>query len=197
MLVCCVLAILLVSYLVVCLAFMPHLPDQVRGISRRRRWRWLMGTLGISATIGSFAISGLSDRIGRRPVMIAMPLIGIILPLGAHVFRRLGLGCWPRSSSSAGGWSASSRCSWRRCRRKASTRPRVATALGLCMGTGEVLGGVLSPVAGRHRRRSLGAESAALDHGRPHRRGGVHRDAARRNRAAQKTDTRARLSFTW
>ncbi len=44
---------------------------------------WLMGTLGISATIASSAIPALSDRIGRRLVTIAMPLIAIILPLAA------------------------------------------------------------------------------------------------------------------
>ena len=42
-----------------------------------------MGTLGVSATIGAFVISGLSDRLGRRPLMIVMPLVGVILPLGA------------------------------------------------------------------------------------------------------------------
>src|SRR4029450_12353235 len=81
-LVCAVMGVLLVSYLVVCWAFMPLFLTQVRGYDAQTMG-WLMGTLGISATVGSFAISGLSDRIGRRPLMIMMPLIGVILPLGA------------------------------------------------------------------------------------------------------------------
>src|SRR5579871_6263301 len=82
---CALMSILLVSYLVVCWAFMPLYLTQVRHYDPQIAG-WLMGTLGISATIGSFAVSGLSDRIGRRPLMIAMPLIGVILPLGAMYF---------------------------------------------------------------------------------------------------------------
>ena len=100
-LICAVMGVLLVSYLVVCWAFMPLYLTQVRGFDAQTMG-WLMGTLGISATVGAFLVSGLSDRIGRRPLMIAMPFIGVILPLGAmyfdgsiwvlaaHLLRRLG-----------------------------------------------------------------------------------------------------------
>src|SRR5690606_28631410 len=81
-LVCVILGVLMVSYFVICLTFMPIYLTNIRGYSGTEM-SWLIGTLGISATIGSFATSGLSDLIGRRPVMIAMPLIGVILPLGA------------------------------------------------------------------------------------------------------------------
>ena len=142
-LVCCVLAILLVSYLVVCLTFLPKYLLNVRHFDPGTM-SLLMATLGVSATIGSFAISGLSDRIGRRPVMIAMPLIGVVLPLaamsfdgsvwllGAMFFAGWGLvGIFPLFMATVPSESVSP--------------ARVATALGLCMGTGEVLGGVLSP----------------------------------------------------
>jgi ACS family hexuronate transporter-like MFS transporter len=79
---CVVLGVLMVSYFVICLTFLPIYLTSIRGYSAIEM-SWLIGTLGISATIGSFATSGLSDLIGRKPVMIAMPLIGIILPLGA------------------------------------------------------------------------------------------------------------------
>jgi ACS family hexuronate transporter-like MFS transporter len=105
---------------------------------------WLMGTLGISATIGAFVVSGLSDRIGRRPLMIAMPLIGVILPLGAMFyegspwvlagifFLGWGLnGVFPLFMATIPSESVDAR--------------HTATVLGLCMGTGEILGGVLSP----------------------------------------------------
>ncbi len=86
--VCVVMGILLVAYLVICWAFMPLYLTQVRGYTDSEQ-AWLMGTLGISATIGSFATAGLSDKIGRRPVMIAMPLISMLLPLGVLFYPRL------------------------------------------------------------------------------------------------------------
>ncbi len=52
---CAVLGILLVSYLVVCWAFMPLYLTQVRKYDPETMG-WLMGTLGISATIASSAI---------------------------------------------------------------------------------------------------------------------------------------------
>ena len=67
--VCVVMGIVLVAYLVICWAFMQIFLTKVRGYTDTEA-SWLMGTLGISATIGSFAIAGLSDVIGRRPVMI-------------------------------------------------------------------------------------------------------------------------------
>ncbi|HOP20915.1 MAG TPA: MFS transporter, partial [Amphiplicatus sp.] len=84
-LICAVMAVLLVSYLVIAWAFMPLYLTKVRGFDPATMG-WLMGTLGISATVGSFIVPGLSDIVGRRPVMIIVPLIGIILPLGAMYF---------------------------------------------------------------------------------------------------------------
>ena len=142
-LICCALATLLVSYLVICWAFMPLYLTQVRGLPAESMG-WLMGTLGISATIGSFAVSGLSDRIGRRPVMIAMPLIGIILPLGALYFQG---SLWILAAIFFLGWGLVGVFPlFMATVPSESVDPlKVATALGLCMGTGEVLGGVLSP----------------------------------------------------
>ena len=142
-LLCCAMAILLVSYLVICWAFMPLYLTQVRGFAPESMG-WLMGTLGISATIGSFAVTGLSDRIGRRPVMIAMPLIGIILPLGALYFQG---SIWILAATFFVGWGLVGVFPlFMATVPSESVDPRkVATALGLCMGTGEVLGGVLSP----------------------------------------------------
>jgi predicted MFS family arabinose efflux permease len=108
-----------------------------------------MGTLGISATIGSFAISGLSDRIGRRPVMIAMPLIGAILPLGAMYFTG---SAWALAAIFFVGWGLNGIFPlFMATVPSESVDPaRTATALGFCMGSGEVLGGVLAPwIAGQ------------------------------------------------
>jgi ACS family hexuronate transporter-like MFS transporter len=141
--ICAVIGILLVSYLVVCWAFMPLYLTQVRGFDPQTMG-WLMGTLGISATVGAFAISALSDRIGRRPLMIAMPLIGVVLPLGAMFFDG---SVWGLAAIFFVGWGLNGVFPlFMATIPSESVDPEhTATVLGLCMGTGEVLGGVLSP----------------------------------------------------
>jgi ACS family hexuronate transporter-like MFS transporter len=141
--ICAVIGILLVSYLVVCWAFMPLYLTQVRGFAPQTMG-WLMGTLGISATVGAFAVSALSDRIGRRPLMIAMPLIGVALPLGAMFFEG---SVWVLAAIFFIGWGLNGVFPlFMATIPSESVGPQhTATVLGLCMGTGEVLGGVLSP----------------------------------------------------
>ena len=84
-LLCAIIAVLLVAYLVICWSFMPLFLTKARGLSPETMG-WLMATLGISAGIGSFVVPGISDFVGRRPVMILVPLIGIMLPIGAMFF---------------------------------------------------------------------------------------------------------------
>jgi predicted MFS family arabinose efflux permease len=142
-LICVVLGVLLVSYLVICWAFMPIYLTQVRHVSADAM-SWLMGTLGISATIGSFAVAGLSDRIGRRPVMIAAPFISVILPLGALYYSGSD---WGLAAIFFVGWCVNGIFPlFMATVPSESVDPRhAATVLGLCMGAGEVLGGVLAP----------------------------------------------------
>jgi MFS transporter, ACS family, hexuronate transporter len=141
--ICVIMGILLVAYLVICWAFMQLYLTKMRAFSASDA-SWLMGTLGISATLGSFVISGLSDRIGRRPVMISMPLIAAILPLGAMFwqggyagmvaifFVGWGLnGIFPLFMATVPSESVSP--------------AKAATVFGLCMGSCEILGGALGP----------------------------------------------------
>lgn len=147
-LICALIAVLLVSYLVVCWSFMPLYLTQVRHLGTQTE-SWLMGTLGISATVGAFLVSGLSDRLGRRPLVILMPLIGTLLPLGAMFFHG---SVWLLAAIFFVGWGLNGVCPLIMATVPAeSVEPRhQAAALGLCMGAGEVLGGVLSPfLAGR------------------------------------------------
>jgi predicted MFS family arabinose efflux permease len=142
-LICSLQAILLVSYLVICWSFMPLFLTEVRGFDEGRM-AWLMGTLGISATVGSFLISGLSDYVGRRPVMIIMPFIGVILPLGAMYFDGP---MWVMYAIFFVGWGLNGIFPlFMATVPSESVNPlHTATAMGLCMGIGEILGGVLSP----------------------------------------------------
>ena len=142
-LICAVMSVLLVSYLVVCWNFMPLYLTKVRGYDPQTE-SWLMSTLGISATVGAFAISALSDRIGRRPLMIAMPLIGVVLPLGAMYFNG---SPWLLACFFFFGWGLNGIFPlFMATIPSESVDPKHrATVLGLCMGSGELIGGALSP----------------------------------------------------
>ena len=156
-LLCAILSILLVSYLVVCWAFMPLYLTKVRGYDPGTMG-WLMGSLGISATVASSAIPALSDRIGRRGVMIAMPAIAVVLPLAALFFTGAtgalaGMfvvgwfvtGVFPLFMATVPAESVDAR--------------HIASALGICMGTGELIGGVLSPFIAGYAADAVGLQA--------------------------------------
>jgi ACS family hexuronate transporter-like MFS transporter len=156
-LLCAILSILLVSYLVVCWAFMPLYLTKVRGYDPQTMG-WLMGSLGISATVASSAIPALSDRIGRRGVMIAMPAIAVVLPLAALFFVGsagalailfvvgwLVTGVFPLFMATVPSESVDVRY--------------IASALGICMGTGELIGGVLSPFIAGYAADAVGLQA--------------------------------------
>jgi MFS family permease len=122
---------------------MPLYLTQVRGYDDTTM-SWLMGTLGIAATVASFAIPGLSDRIGRRGLLIVVPLIAIILPLAAMYFTGP---VWVLGAVFVVGWLFTGTMPL-----VMSTVPaesvdarHMAGALGVCMGAGELIGGVLAP----------------------------------------------------
>ncbi|OJY63530.1 MAG: MFS transporter [Sphingobium sp. 66-54] len=142
-LICVILGVLLVSYLVICWAFMPIYLTQVRGYAPDTMG-WLMGTLGVSAAVASFVIAGLSDRIGRRPVMIVMPFVAVILPLAALYYSGP---AWVMAVLFFIGWSMNGIFPmFMATVPTESVDPHhAATALGLTMGVAEVLGGVFSP----------------------------------------------------
>ena len=154
---CALLGILLVSYLVVCWAFMPLYLTQVRKYDPAVM-AWLMGTLGISATVASFAIPALSDRIGRRPVTIAMPLLAIILPLAALYYSG---STWALASIFFVGWAVTGvfPLFMATIPSESVGARHMATALGVCMGTGEVLGGVLSPFIAGYTADRVGLQA--------------------------------------
>ena len=140
---CSLLGILLVSYLVVCWLFMPLFLTKIRKYDSDTM-SWLMGTLGISATLASSAIPALSDRIGRRPVTIAMPLIAISLPLGALYYDG---SVWVLAGIFFCGWAVTGifPLFMATIPSESVDARHLAGALGVCMGAGEIIGGVLSP----------------------------------------------------
>ncbi|HEY6455913.1 MAG TPA: MFS transporter [Steroidobacteraceae bacterium] len=141
---CALLGVLLVSYLVLCWSFMPLYLTKVRGYDARTM-SWLMGTLGISATLASTAIPAVSDRLGRRVPMIVVPLIAAILPLAALLFTG---SAWSLAVIFFIGWSVTGIFPLFMATVPAESVPvrHLASALGICMGTSEIIGGVLSPI---------------------------------------------------
>ncbi|NLR69932.1 MFS transporter [Novosphingobium sp. ERN07] len=140
---CALISILLVSYLVVCWAFMPLFLTKVRGFDPETMG-WLMATLGISAGLGSFVVPAISDAIGRRPVMIFFSFLGVILPLAGLYYHGSTL---VLAGIFFFGWGLNGLFPMFMATIPAeSVDPRLtATLTGVVMGTGEVLGGVLAP----------------------------------------------------
>jgi MFS family permease len=140
---CAVISVLLVSYLVVCWAFMPLYLTKVRGFAPETMG-WLMATLGLSAGLGSFVVPAISDAVGRRPVMIGFAFLGVILPLGGLYYTG---SPWVLAVIFFFGWGLNGLFPmFMATIPSESVDPRLtATLTGVVMGTGEVLGGVLSP----------------------------------------------------
>jgi MFS family permease len=154
---CVLLSIAFVAYLVVTWAFMPLYLVNVRQFDTSTM-SWLMGVLGIAATLYSFLIPGLSDRIGRRPVMILVPVLSLILPLGALFYTGP---TWGLAAIFFVGWSFTGIMPL-----FMSTVPsesvdtaHIGTALGLCMGGSEILGGVLAPLASGYAADRIGLQA--------------------------------------
>jgi ACS family hexuronate transporter-like MFS transporter len=146
-LLCACIAILLVSYLVICWAFTPLFLTKARGFTPAQMG-WLMGTLGISATLGSFIVSGISDRIGRRPVIVFTCFLGIVLPLGALFYYG---SIWILAGMFFFGWALTGAFPLFMATIPSETvsAHHMTTAMAIIMGSGEVVGGVISPaVAG-------------------------------------------------
>jgi MFS transporter, ACS family, hexuronate transporter len=141
--VCVVMGIVLVAYLVITWAFMQLFLTRVRGYSDGDA-AWLMGSLGLSACVGSFLTAGLSDVIGRRPVMIAAPLISVLLPLGAMYYDGP---YWGMVIIFVIGWALNGIFPLFMATVPSESVPpaMAATVFGLCMGTCEIIGGAGGP----------------------------------------------------
>jgi MFS family permease len=155
--VCVVMGIVLVAYLVITWAFMPLYLVQNRGFDQTTT-SWLMGTLGISATLGSFLISGLSDVIGRRPVMIAAALMAVILPLGALYYTG---SAWGLAAIFFVGWALNGifPLFMATVPSESVSPDKAATVFGLCMGSCEILGGAGGPAIAGQLSQALGREA--------------------------------------
>jgi MFS family permease len=144
---CILMSIVMVAWMVLGWAFLPLFYVTVRHLSAGQM-SLLMSVLGLSAAFFCFIVPGLSDRFGRRPVIVAFNLIGLLVPLAALYF--VG-SLYALAALIFIGWSASGTFPLFMGTIPSETIPAryVATSLGLVMGLGEILGGVSGPwVAG-------------------------------------------------
>ncbi len=145
---CCGISVLMVGSLVIGSIFIPRYITETLGKSTTVMSH-VMAVLGFCPAIGGVLVPGLSDRFGRRPVMIAFCALLALCPVAALTVHGsvglmtalmaiswVGAGSFPLFMGVVPSETISAR--------------RAATAMGLVIGVGEIGGGALSPViAGR------------------------------------------------
>jgi MFS family permease len=145
---CMLMAIFMVAWMVLGWAFLPLFFTKVRLISKVQM-SYLMSVLGLSAAFFSFVVPALSDRFGRRPVIVIFNFIGLLVPLAALNFHG---SLFLLGTLIFFGWSASGTFPLFMGTVPSETIPAryVATSLGMVVGLGEILGGVGAPaISGR------------------------------------------------
>ena len=145
---CMLIAIFMVAWMVLGWAFLPLFYIKVRQISNGQM-SVLMSVLGLSAAFFSFVVPALSDRFGRRPIIVIFNFVGLLVPLAALYFQG---SLYLLGTLIFIGWSASGTFPLFMGTVPSETIPAryVATSLGIVVGLGEILGGVSAPaIAGR------------------------------------------------
>lgn len=141
---CILISIFMVPWMILAWVFFPLFYVNIRHIALSDM-SLLMSVLGVSAALFGFIVPGLSDKVGRKPVMIGFCLIGVLTPVSLLYYTG------PLTVLAALifiGWSASGVFPLFMGTIPSETIPAryIATSLGLVMGLGELIGGVLTPV---------------------------------------------------
>jgi len=141
---CCGISCLMVGSLVVGSIELPQYFTVTLGMSPSAMSR-IMAILGLCPGVGGVLVPLLSDRFGRRPAMIAFCAMMALCPVAALLLHGsvglmtslmvvgwMGAGAFPLFMGVVPAEAAHAR--------------RAATAMGLVIGVGEIVGGVLSPL---------------------------------------------------
>ncbi len=138
-LVCCLISVFMVGWFIMGWTFVPKYLTEVRGMPGPAMGS-LVSVLGFASAVSGFGAPWLSDRIGRKPVMIGFCLVGALTALAALYFQG--------STVILGallfiGWLASGTFPLYMGVIPGESMPRkyAATAMGLVVCVGEVLGG--------------------------------------------------------
>jgi len=141
---CILISIFMVPWMILAWVFLPLFFVNIRHVALSDM-SLLMSVLGVSAALFGFIVPGISDKVGRKPVVIAFSLIGVLMPISVLYYTG------PLTVLAALifiGWSASGVFPLFMGTIPSETIPAryIATSLGLVMGLGELIGGVLTPV---------------------------------------------------
>ncbi len=152
-----VVGVFMVAHFVITWAFMPLFLVEGKGLDPDTM-SWVMGTLGIAAAIYSIVVSGLSDIIGRKPVMVFLPFLSLLGPLGALYYEGSAV---VLAGIFAIGWMVNGIFPiFMATIPSESFKPiHHATVLGLAMGACEILGGVAGPPLAGLLNDAYGLES--------------------------------------
>ena len=145
---CVLISIVMVPWMVLAWTFMPVFYVNYRHFTPSDM-SILMSVLGACAALGAFVVPALSDRFGRKPIMIGFSFLGALCPLAALYYSGPFL---VLAALVFIGWLASGVFPLFMGTIPAeSTSPRnIATAMGLVVGIGEIAGGFgLPTLAGR------------------------------------------------
>ncbi len=144
MLICVLVAIFMVAWMVTASVFLPtflaelrHLPlPTVAGV---------MSTVGLAALAGGLTLPALSERLGRRPVMLIGCFGALVAPISALYFHGP---VWALSALQFVGWMSAGVFPLFMATIPGESLPRaqIATAMGLVVGVGEICGGVFGPI---------------------------------------------------
>jgi len=142
-LVCCGIAMFMVSWYLVGIIFLPFYFTVARGMAPDVAGQ-VVAPMGIATMICGFLVPAISDRIGRKPTMIIFTFIGLVTPIAALHFSGPQ---WALSLLLLIGWSASGSFAVFMGVIPSETVPKTlaASSMGLVVAAGEIFGGVLSP----------------------------------------------------
>lgn len=146
-LLCSIVSCCAVGSAVVGSIFMPLYLDGPRGFAPST-WSYMMAVVGFCPAVGALVITALSDRIGRKPPLVAGAFLMALAPLSLLYIQG---GAVPTTALMFLGWMGMGIFPLFMGVVPAETlgRARAATAMGLVVAAGELTGGVFGPyVAG-------------------------------------------------
>jgi predicted MFS family arabinose efflux permease len=143
MLVCSLVSIFMVAWLLIGFSFLPVYFKENKGLSPATV-AGLMAALGFCAFLGGALVPALSDRFGRKPLLLIGTFGSIITPLTALYFHGP---LWAFGSLLFIGWIGNCIFPMFMGTIPGESLPRayIATAMGIVVGVGEIIGGVLGP----------------------------------------------------
>jgi len=143
---CSGIACVMVSWLMLHQNFLPLFLTTVRHLSNQEMSR-IMGLTGLCAALSGFVAAAISDRVGRKPVVVAICLISMLTPLAGLFFHGstailaalmfigwIGTAAFPLFLAIIPGETLPPRYA--------------ATAMGFVVCIGEIVGGFIAPLIG-------------------------------------------------